>query len=92
MEQVFEEQQVVSSQSSEHETGPKYFVNIEGIDYPWPKDTISYEEIAQKGGWPPADGVVEIDADNNEHPMKPGEIVQLKPGHGFSKKVKWKRG
>ena len=72
--------------------GPKYFVNIDGKEYDWPKDTISTEEIASLGGFSVADGVIEIDADNNERTMKPGEIVALKPGHGFSKKIKWKRG
>jgi hypothetical protein len=72
--------------------GPKYFVNIEGTEYEWPKSSISTEEIAQKGGWAAAEGVVEIDADNVERTMKPGETVEIKPGHGFSKKVKWKRG
>jgi Multiubiquitin len=72
--------------------GPKYFVSIEGQEYPWPKDTITFEEIANLGGWQPSEGVIEIDKDNNERTLHPGEVVQLKPGHGFSKKVRWKRG
>ena len=72
--------------------GPKYFVSIEGNEYPWPKDTITTEEIAQTGGWPVKDGVKEIDADNTEHDLKPEQVIQLTPGHGFAKKVRWKRG
>ena len=72
--------------------GPKYFVSIEGKEYPWPKDTITTEEIAQTGGWPVKDGVKEIDADNTEHDLKPEQVIQLTPGHGFAKKVRWKRG
>ncbi len=72
--------------------GPKYFVVIEGTEHSWPKDTITFEEIAQLGGWSPADGVIEVDENNNEHTLQPGQTVQLKPGHGFSKKVRWKRG
>ena len=86
-------------QEMEHKAGPpreegvpKFFVVIEGTEHPWPKDTISFEEIAQLGGWSPSDGVIEVDENNNERTLKPGEIVQLKPGHGFSKKVRWKRG
>lgn len=74
------------------ETGPKYFVDIEGQVHPWPRNTITFEEIAQLGGWDPAQGVVEIDEHNNERTLQPGEVVELKPGHGFSKKVRWKRG
>lgn len=72
--------------------GPKFIVNIEGVEYPWDRDTITTEEIAQLGGWNVADGVIEVDADNNERTLKPGEVVSLKPGQGFSKKIRWKRG
>lgn len=43
------------------------------------------------GGWT-TEGVIEIDADNVERNLSPGEIIQLKPGLGFAKKVHWKRG
>jgi hypothetical protein len=72
--------------------GPKYFVDIEGTVYPWPKETITTEEIATLGSWDLSQGVIEIDKDNNERTLQPGEVVELKPGHGFSKKVRWKRG
>jgi len=75
-----------------HGQGPKYFVNIEGVEHPWLTETITTEEIAQLGGWDPSIGVIEIDKDNNERTLQPGEVVQLKPGHGFSKKIRWKRG
>lgn len=72
--------------------GPKYFVNIEGVEYPWDNSTITTEEIAKLGGWDPELGVIEIDKDNNERTLQPGEVVELKPGHGFAKKITWKRG
>ncbi len=72
--------------------GPKYCVNIEGTEHPWEKNTITTEEIAQIGGWDPSVGVIEIDRDNNERTLLPGEIVEVKPGHGFAKKICWKRG
>jgi hypothetical protein len=78
--------------NNEAREGPKYFVNIEGTEYPWPKGTITTEEIAALGGWDLSQGVIEIDKDNNEHTLRPGEIIEIKPGHGFSKKVRWKRG
>ena len=72
--------------------GQKYFINIEGAEHPWPTPTITTEEIASLGGWDPAQGVIEIDPDNNERTLAPGEVVHLKPGHGFAKRVRWKRG
>ena len=73
-------------------SGPKYLVVIEGKEFPWDRDTITTEQIAALGGFPVSDGVIEIDADNVERTLIPNETVNLKPGHGFSKKVRWKRG
>ena len=72
--------------------GPKYELDIEGTIHPWDRDTITTEEIIRLGGWDPSQGVIEIDKDNVEHTLAPGQVVDLKPGHGFSKKVHWKRG
>lgn len=80
--QVFE-----SKHRSDH-----FFVDIEGTIHPWPKDTITTEEIIALGGWPPSEGAIEIDKDNREHTLKPGETVHLKPGHAFAKRVLFKRG
>jgi hypothetical protein len=69
-----------------------YFVDVEGVVHPWPSETITTEQIITLGGWPSSQGVIEIDRDNNEHTLQPGEVVHLKPGHGFAKKVRFKRG
>lgn len=72
--------------------GPKFFLDIEGVLKPWEKDTITTEEVIALGGWDPSQGAIMIDKDNVEHPLKPGEVIELKPGMGFSKKVHFKRG
>lgn len=72
--------------------GPKYTLDIEGELKPWDRETITTEEIIGLGGWDPSQGVILIDKDNNECTLQPGEVVELKPGMGFSKKVKFKRG
>ena len=72
--------------------GPKYFVNIEGEEFPWDQDTITTEQIAELGGWDPSLGVIEVDQHNNERTLSPGEVIEIKPGHGFGKKHRWKRG
>ena len=79
-------------QSNERQSSPPYFLDIEGKEIPWSSPTITTEEIARFGGWDVSNGVIEIDLDNNERTLSPSEVVQLKPGHGFAKKVKWKRG
>lgn len=81
-----------SERQTERGEGPKYFICIEGKEFPWPKDTITTEEIINLGSWDASQGVIEIDDDNNERTLQPGEVIQIKPGHGYSKKIKWKRG
>ena len=60
--------------------GRKYFVNIEGTEFPWHKNTITREEIAELGGWNVSLGVIEVDENNVERTLEPGEVVELKPG------------
>ena len=73
-------------------SGPKFFLDIEGAIKPWDKDTITTEEIIALGGWDASQGAIIVDADNNERTLKRQEVVELKPGMGFSKKVRFKRG
>jgi hypothetical protein len=73
------------------DNGPKYFVTIEGIEHPWNQPTITTEQLAALGGWG-AEGVIEVDKDNVERTLTAGELIELKPGHGFAKKIRWQRG
>jgi hypothetical protein len=83
----------MSMDHTKTESGPKYLVNIEGKDFPWSSPTITPEEIAKLGGWDPSLGVIEIDLQTNvEHQLAPRQPVELKPGQGFAKKVRFKRG
>jgi hypothetical protein len=75
-----------------HDTGEKFFVIIEGHEHSWNHDTITTEQIAQLGGWDVAQGVIEVDEENNERTCLRDEVIHHKHGHGFGKKHKWKRG
>ena len=45
------------------------------------------------GGWDISEGVVLIDLeDGTERTLEPGEEIKLRPGIGFSKKIRFKRG
>ncbi len=83
---------VAGQQNATEGQGPKYFVDVAGVLKPWNKDTITTEEIIGLGGWDPSQGAILIDKDNNERTLKPGEVVELEPGQGFSKKIRFKRG
>ena len=73
--------------------GPKYQLDIEGNLIDWNEDTITTEQVIQLGGWDVSQGAVLIDLkDNTEQTLQPLQVIELKPGMGFSKKVKFKRG
>ncbi len=78
--------------STTNKEGPKFFLDIEGVLKPWDNETITTEEIIGLGGWDPSQGAIMIDKDNNEQTLQPGQVIELKPGMGFSKKVKFRRG
>jgi hypothetical protein len=73
--------------------GPKYAIDIEGTVYSWDEPTITVPQIRTFGGLPADVPVVEINLQTNEERTLPeDEMVQLKPGLGFSKKVEFRRG
>lgn len=75
------------------EAGPKYAVNVEGVDHDWPTATITVGEIRELGGFAETDPVIEVDLkDNSERTLGEDEVVDIKPGIGFGKKIKFKRG
>lgn len=72
---------------------PHYQVDIEGVKYPWDRDTITVPEIRQLGHLPADTPVIEVNLqDGSERTLEEGEVVHLRPGQGFSKKVRFKRG
>lgn len=79
--------------ANEHGQGPKFFVNIEDTDYPWDKDAVTAQDIRTLAGFPAGTEVIEVDLETNEEQtLAEGESVEIKPGHGFGKKIKFKRG
>jgi len=77
----------------EHDPGPKYFINLEGVEKPWDSPTITVPEVRELGGWDAGQAVVEVNLDENtEVTLADTAVVTLKPGHGFAKKIKFQRG
>lgn len=81
-----------AQEETEGGQGPKYWLDVEGTQVPWDAPTIITEQIIELGGWDPSQGAILIDKDNVERTLQPGEVVEVKPGMGFSKKVRFKRG
>ena len=73
--------------------GPKFVVNIEDVEHPWDRDTITVPELRTLGGIPVGTEVLVVDLKtNDERTLREDEIVELKPGQGFGRKVRFKRG
>lgn len=81
---------------NEHEhpgAGPKYILNIEDVEHPWERNTISVPEIRTLGGIPVNIEILVVDTrDQTERTLAEDEIIELKPGQGFGRKVKFRRG
>jgi hypothetical protein len=87
------EHEVEMSNEQGSEKGPKYFVNVEGVERPWSSSTITVPEIRELGGWDASQPVVEVDLeDQSERTLAEDAVVTLKPGHGFAKKIRFQRG
>lgn len=72
---------------------PTYTINVEGVDHDWPSPTITTADIRVLGGFAATDPVIEVDLkDNSERTLTGDEVVEIKPGIGFGKKIKFKRG
>lgn len=72
---------------------PKFEINIEGRIYPWNDDTITVPQIRKLGNLPADTPVVEVDLHaGTSRQLAEDEVVHLRPGMGFGKKVEFKRG
>lgn len=72
--------------------GPKYEINVEGVEYPWDKDTITVPEIRALGEIPDDQQIVEVFDDNSEQTLAEDAVIDVKPGKGFGKRIKFQRG
>jgi hypothetical protein len=80
--------------SAEGARGPTYYIDIEGVGTKeWHNSTIRVPEIRDLAGWDATQPVLEVNLETNtEVTLAEDAVVQLKPGQGFAKKVKFKRG
>lgn len=73
--------------------GPNYVLDLEGVDYPWPEPTITVAQIREVAGWTGDQQVMIVDLRTNEETvLSHDQPIELKPGHGFGRKFKFRRG
>mgnify|MGYP001610432853 CR=1 FL=1 len=82
--------------ASEHEgneqSGKKFYINIEGKEYPWDRETITVPEIRALGNIPSDQPILQESPDGTERTLAENEVVELKPGHRHGRAAKYKRG
>ena len=67
-------------------------MNIEGVEYPWERDTITVGEMRSLKKLPSRLPLVEESASGTERTLADDEAVHLKPGHRYGRAPKFKRG
>jgi hypothetical protein len=73
--------------------GPKYEINIEGTIYPWGSPTITVPQLRALAGIPADQQMLEIElATNQERTLPEDAVIELQPGKGYAKKVRYQRG
>lgn len=78
---------------NDHDKHAKYELNIEGKTYDWHDSTITVAQIREIGNLPIDQPVIEVNTETNEEvTLDETIVIEVKPGHGFSRKVEFKRG
>lgn len=73
--------------------GPKYFLDLEGVEYPWHEPSITVAQIRELAGWTTDQQVMIVNLDTNEEAvLAENTPIEVKPGHGFGRKFKFRRG
>jgi len=74
-------------------TAPKYFLDLEGVEYPWHEPSITVAQIRELAGWTTDQQVMIVNLDTNEETvLAENAAIEVKPGHGFGRKFKFRRG
>lgn len=81
----------MTSGQNEH-AGKKFFVNVEGTEHEWDKDTITVPEIRTLGDIPADLPVIQESPDGTERTLDENEVVTLQPGHRHGRAAKYRRG
>lgn len=81
-----------SPEGPDERAGKKYFINIEGHEYPWSEDAITVAQIRTLGSLPADQPVIEELPDGTERTLSETEVIDLKPGHRYGRAPRFKRG
>jgi len=80
------------TEKNEESAGKKFFVTIEGEEYPWPESFVTAAEIRTLAKIPEGTPIILELPDGTEQTLTEGERVELKPGHRYGRSSKYRRG
>lgn len=83
---------MVSNTAQSERAGQKFYVNVEGTEFPWDRDTITTQEIRVLGHLPGDQPVIEERPDGTERTLEESETISLQPGHRFGRAPRYRRG
>ena len=76
-----------------HRGAEHFRINLEGHDHKWLTPTIYADQIRFLAGWDDNQQIIEVDlATNEEHTLADRTPIEVRPGAGFARKIKFKRG
>lgn len=84
---------MTGQQKAQKKGGPKYHLDIEDVGVKeWDQDTITTEQLLELAGWGADQQIIMVDENNVETTLVANQSIDLRPGLGFAKKFRWKRG
>ena len=72
--------------------GHKFYVNVEGVEHPWSKETITTAEIRTLGSIPADQSIIEENPEGVERTLSEDETIEIKPEHRLGRAPKYRRG
>jgi hypothetical protein len=76
----------------QQDSGPKYFVEIDGTEYEFDHEPVTGGEIMDEAGIPREQGLLELLDDGQQRQVPVDEEIELKPGKRFKKRPRFRRG
>jgi hypothetical protein len=73
-------------------TAQKYYIKIEGAEYPWDQSSITVGDMRKLANLSVGLSVVEEFPDGSERTLADSDTITLKPGHRYGRAPKFKRG
>jgi hypothetical protein len=81
-----------AEQHREEHEHDRYFVEVDGLEVGFDHEPVTGSEIMDEAGVSREVGLVQILEDGTQKPVTPDELFELKPGHRFKKRPRFKRG